>query len=187
MTFAARLPVALAGLLALLLAGEVVLLAGGPGDGRSQRVVPAVAPPRPAIPPGAAETILARPLFLPGRQGQGRDLPAAKGGDAVPRLSAIVVAGDKRLAVFQPPVGKPMLLREGDAVGGWTIHRIDRRQVVLQKAGGTMTIEPSKDLAAGAVGASAPKGRAPFQAAPAQAMPGPAAALPFAPGKAQRP
>jgi general secretion pathway protein N len=186
-TVAARLPLALAGLLGLCLAGEVVLLAGGPRDSRFERVMPAVAPPRPAVPVGATETILARPLFLPGRHGQQRDLPTAKGGDGVPRLSAIVVAGDKRLAVFQPPTGKPMALREGDVVGGWTIHTIDRRQVVLQKAGGTMTIEPSKDLAAGAVGAATPKGRAPFQAAPAQAMPGPAGALPFAPGKAPRP
>jgi hypothetical protein len=93
----------------------------------------------------AGDVILSRPLFIPGRRLRGGESVVL--GDELPlRLTGLIVTNDRKLAVFQSVGEKPKTMREGDHIGSWTIQTIDQRQVVLQKPGGTMTIEPAKDF-----------------------------------------
>ncbi len=70
-------------------------------------------------------------------------------GGALPRLTGIVSVGGTRRGIFQAPGEKPLSLGEGEMVAGWTIQAIGRNRIELQRVGGSMTIEPVKDPAAG--------------------------------------
>lgn len=156
----ARIPLLAIVLLSALIAGEMLELSGG-------ATMPAVvegAPENLATLPqsgraGLVDTILERPLFVPGRHSAGRPTGQA-GGEQVPRLTGIVMTGARRTALFQAMGEKPKVLREGETLGGWTIASITHRQVVLQKSGGTMTIElaPDKSGAPGPEGLASPFG-----------------------------
>jgi general secretion pathway protein N len=155
-----RFALACAAGLVLLIIGEMTLLDVGGAVAPSPP--PAAMPAQTAAifsPANAVETILSRPLFQPGRRPPGGALPM-RGDTALPRLTGLVVDGDRRIAVFQPAGDKPVELKEGDSIAGWTIQTIGHRQVVLQKPGGTMTIEPAKEMsgAAAAIGQTPRRG-----------------------------
>lgn len=149
-----RPAIGVAGLLCLVIGWE---MASGPDD-----IVPPISPPAedaalpppPEVAPGAlAETILARPLFVPSRRPAGGGA-VAQGDAGLPRLAGIVIDGRQKLAVFQRASEKPQSVGEGQAIGNWTIQTITRHQVVLQSSGGTMTLEPAKDSTSVAGGAT---------------------------------
>jgi hypothetical protein len=176
--------------IAVLLAVTIVFELTAVGVGADEASLPrpeasAATAGQPFAAAGAVEVIFSRPLFQPGRRSQGGEM-IVRGDDALPRLTGIVVDRDRRVAVFQPVGEKPRTLKEGDSLGGWTIQTIGHRQVVLQKSGGTMTIEPAKET----VGAGSAIGQTPRRGAYPGQMPAPAPmppGAPMAPGKAARP
>jgi hypothetical protein len=145
----------LAGGLALLLAAEWLL-------------PPTSAPPlpAPAIPAAAAgtggdaaigewaETILARPVFNENRR---PEAVVSTDTDAPPpRLSAIIIAGGARRAVFAAAGEKPEVVGEGGAIGGYQVKSISTHSVaVLGPDGGLTTLRlqyltpPAVDVATG--------------------------------------
>lgn len=139
----------------------------------------------PFSPAHAVEVILSRPLFLPGRRMRGGGM-FAHGDDTLPRLTGIVVAPGRKVAVFQPATEKPKALAEGDSIGGWTIQKIDHQQVVLQKSGGTMTIVPTKESANVEIPGGVPSRGHPISGQNRGQAPIPSG-MPIPPGKAVRP
>ncbi|MDR3436836.1 hypothetical protein [Telmatospirillum sp.] len=180
----ARVPLALAAVTVVVIAIEAASLGfGGTLVPPPQRLAPPPEPPA-AAPLSSLETIFARPLFQPGRRSSGHQTTTARGTETLPRLTGIVVDGEKKIAVFQPAGEKPRVVKEGDAIGGWTIQAIGRRQVVLQKPGGTMTIEPAKDLGGSPAAAVQTNRNVPFQGT---TPPAPMSGAPLNPGQAPRP
>jgi hypothetical protein len=132
----------LAGLLLLVLAAEWLL----PGT-----TAPMV-PRSPAIPSTMADstsdadiaqwssTILARPLLSLSR----RPAPVA-GADAsnsLPRLSAIIVIGGTRRAIFADSGQKPQLVSEGGEIGDYRVKTVAPDRVDVLGPGGPMTLKP---------------------------------------------
>jgi hypothetical protein len=102
-------------------------------------------PTPPATPPLA--TILARPLFSPGRRpphsNAGNDADNAGIGDA--RLAGIVVAPGHRFAIFAPTGAKPLVVTEGETISGWRVDSISPSEVSLTGPDGTKTVQPKFD------------------------------------------
>ncbi len=132
----------LAGFLLLLLAAEWLLPNAAAPDWQR----------RPAIPAGMADnstdadiagwtaSILARPLLSPSRR------PAAQPGHALsetlPRLSAIIVIGGTRHAIFAAAGQKAHLVKEGDELGVYRIETVAPDKVDLLGPNGPVTLKP---------------------------------------------
>jgi hypothetical protein len=147
---------------ALSLALALELLAGPeqPAD-----VAAAPAPPpaaaTPATPPPAGDdaedalgelvqTVLARPLFSPGRRpappmaAAASDAPAAAAGqEDLPRLSGVIVAPGGRRAIFAPAEGHPLVVPEGASIGRFVVHSIAPGQVTLSDTERQHVLRPS--------------------------------------------
>lgn len=84
--------------------------------------------------------ILARPLFNPSR----RPVAAAAIADAameVPRLAGIVIDRSGRSAIFAAvDHPKPLVLREGGRLGGWSLRAIEASAVTLAGPDGTRVL-----------------------------------------------
>ncbi len=133
---------ALAAALSVLLAAELLL----PG--------PAAAPAReaPAIVAGTPDqgtdaailqwggTVLARPLFNASRRPVNNT--STETGFTLPRLSAIIVIGGMRSAIFAAPGQKPMLVAEGGAIGPYRLTSIAPNKVELLGPEGAVTLHP---------------------------------------------
>ncbi len=132
----------LATALALILAVEWLL--PGPGASRLPRL--------PAVPSAlsgnmADEAIsqwagisLARPLFEPDRRP-----PAAPGSTAstsLPRLSAIMIIGGERLAIFTPDGQKSQVVAVNGTISGYRVERISPGTVELSGPEGDLTVRP---------------------------------------------
>ncbi len=181
-----RSAIALAALLTAIIVAELSLV----DVGGKVPALPAADPAapqnaQPFSPTDAAQTILSRPLFLPGRRPRGGEV-ARPEDDHLPRLTGIVISHGRKLAVFQPDGEKARTLTEGDIIGTWTIQKIDHRQVMMQKSGGVMTIVPAKDVSnSGTPGDASQQGN-PFSDA-GRRQPGPIPPGPVPPGMAVRP
>ena len=89
--------------------------------------------------PGAgssAETVLARPLFTPGRRpptpGQVAVGPAPAADKGLPRMTGILIDGESRRAIFVGPEGgRPVVVAEGGRVGGFVVQKIDPQSVTV--------------------------------------------------------
>jgi hypothetical protein len=133
---------ALAAALGVILAAELLL----PGPAAPPaRVAPALAEGTPDQIADATisqwgATILARPLFNQTR----RPVPVASTGTSnlLPRLSAIIVIGNSRRAVFATPGQKPQILGTGETIGPYTLDAIAPDKVELHGPDGTMTLRP---------------------------------------------
>jgi hypothetical protein len=131
---------AIAATLALLLAAEFVLSASPP-SAPATLVVPAGTP----APAGGdigqwASTILARPLFNASRrpiQQAVTDIDTT-----LPRLSAIIVSGGVRSAVFDQGGEKPLVLTAGGEIGAYRLESIAPDNVDLLGPGGQITLRP---------------------------------------------
>ena len=95
------------------------------------------------------DTLLARPLFSPTRR---PDRAAVAAEDGVrptvdlPRLSGILISGDRRQAMFQAEGDdKPTVLEEGGEVAGWQVQKISDFTVVMSGPGGPRTVKPEFD------------------------------------------
>ena len=113
------------------------------------RVAPEpVAPKPPPIAVGKLmATALDRPLFSPTRR------PPSAGGGPVEeafigdRLTGIIVSPERRLAIFAVPAGKPIVVTEGDSVGGWQVETITPTAVSLRGPSGSRIFQPKADAA----------------------------------------
>jgi hypothetical protein len=92
-------------------------------------------------------TTLARPLFSSSRRPpqitrEKRPITSDLSGM---RLAGIVVAPERRIAIFAVTGGKPLVLAEGQNMGSWRIETILPRQVSLSSESGPRTLEPKSD------------------------------------------
>jgi hypothetical protein len=147
---------ALLALAAAALLGTLALeLDQGAADGTAPIAMPpagSALPAEPAQAPPAnragewVTTILARPLFSPGRRPpplEDVQSSAAKS-DILPRLTGILVSPAGKTAIFADPSGgKPIVLREGDRIGAFTVQAIEAGQVTLTGAEGTQVLRPA--------------------------------------------
>jgi hypothetical protein len=80
--------------------------------------------------------LVERPLFTPSRRANAADRQAAGAGFAGRyRLLGLVAAGEQRSALLADGP-RVIELREGDAIAGWTIKRIEQDRLVLSSAAG---------------------------------------------------
>lgn len=113
----------------------------------------------------ALATILARPLFNPARRAAAG---IARGALAVglPRLSGIVIDPSGRSAIFAAAdQAKPLVVREGGALGEWSVRSIDHEAVTLAGPAGIRVLHPGfattgPEPARAAVSAAARKAKA---------------------------
>jgi hypothetical protein len=101
-------------------------------------------------------TVLARPLFSPGRKLAGNVVAA---GAELPRLTGIVASTDAAVAIFQPAGGgKPVVVQHGDSIAGWEVSAVEMDAVSLRKADDRIVLKPSfTDAGPGNVAVSEPK------------------------------
>jgi len=137
-----RLPLALAGLLALAVAVEAL----APAPEVTMTLPPAwLAGPAATVAPAGdtgtwQATILARPLFRPDR----RPLSVAPVvvATALPRLSAIVMTAKGATAIFDGGDGKPVIVAAGGDLDGYKVQSIGRDRVELAGPAGRTVLRP---------------------------------------------
>ena len=117
--------------------------------------------------------ILKRPLFTEGRM---PPMPKVAAKPEPPRLqgrlAGVVIQPDDKEALFTRPGGRPLAVREGGVIDGWTVGKIEIDSVTLTSAFGQQVIRPTNGgpeevnapAARPVARKSAPKGR------PAQQM-----------------
>lgn len=80
-----------------------------------------------------AATIAARPLFDPRRKPPMRDAAESSLAPSLPRLTGIVTSSDAAWAIFETSRGnRPLVMREGDRVGGRLIQSISSGGITVQ-------------------------------------------------------
>lgn len=140
--------IGLAAILLAMIAGELLVRPPAADldlatDGHA-RLSPAATPaaPRPAW---SADTLLARPLFQPGRRPEAgsavRSLEIP--GMAGLRLAGIVDGSHLKRAFFEPVhTGKAITVGEGDRLGDWTVTAIDATSVTIARGGDIRRLRP---------------------------------------------
>ena len=141
-------------------------------DGSADTVLPAAAPRANAAPAAhpkqnarveeLLETALARPLFSSTRRPSQSATDDGAGDTDLSdkRLTGIVTAPGRHLAIFAVSDAKPLILSEGEAVSGWRINSIAPLEVSLSGPTGNKTLRPQPDpklaQSSGAAGAQPP-------------------------------
>jgi hypothetical protein len=165
------------GLAVMMSAG---ILSEGPGD-----EAPSNQPPRMQISPTTPKLarpnidalvadILARPLFNPSRQPANEASAETADGAAEPpkmprRLEGITIGPQAKEALFEREGEKPIAVKEGQMIEGWTVASIRADQVLLKSGAESQIVKPANSTAV----------RAQMQAMnrrPARAKPNPALA-----------
>jgi hypothetical protein len=101
--------------------------------------------------------VLARPLFAPDRR---PDAGTANAG--LPRLAGVIASPDDAVAIFQPAGnGRPLVVRDGETVGGWQVTTIADNSVSLRRASDSLVLRPAfgNTSRAGASDAKQPRPR----------------------------
>lgn len=137
-----------------------ILIARGPADaaaaGAPLRASPPAATGQPAPPDVDAliAGILARPLFSPSRQPPdttAREQSAKTEREPLQlpgRLEGTAILPGEREALFAQAGGKPLAVKEGQDIDGWTVASIAADRVVLKSADGEQIVTPAHDAAA---------------------------------------
>jgi hypothetical protein len=91
------------------------------------------------------DTILARPLFTPGRRppSQPHAEPAPTTKAALPRLAGVLVSPAGKAAIFAGGDTKPVVVHEGGRLGAYTVQSIEPGRVTLLGPGGTVVLQPT--------------------------------------------
>jgi hypothetical protein len=133
---------AAAAALALMLAAELLLPGGAATSAPAALVVPAATPAQEADAAIGqwATTILARPLFNASRRPV--QVAVSDMDVSLPRLSAIIVNGGVRSAVFDSGGPKPLVLTAGGSIGSYRIETIAPDNVDLLGPDGQVTLRP---------------------------------------------
>jgi hypothetical protein len=118
-----------------------------PASAGSSAAMPKETVPRPGPgepQPNMVESILARPLFSPGRRPAARERVVVA--PELPRLSGIVTMPEFRRAIFETPgAGRSgmSVVSEADTIGGWTVLAIGTHKVVLTRQGAMLLLTPA--------------------------------------------
>ena len=88
--------------------------------------------------------ILKRPLFTMGRQPPQPKIVKAEPPKLQGRLAGVVMQAGLRQAVFTRPGGRPISVKEGEVVDGWTASKIEENQVVLTSSFGEQIVKLTK-------------------------------------------
>ena len=147
---------ALAAALLLLLAAEWLLPANDAGPAHERAAIPAAAMDsgQDTVTSQWADTILARPLFNPGRR-PASDASASAAG-TLPRLSAIIISGGTSSAIFDADGQKPQVVAPGGNIDGYQLEHITPNSVDLLGPGGQLTLRPKFASGAAATTANTP-------------------------------
>ena len=93
--------------------------------------------------------ILERPLFSPSRQ-LAEDVPRDENPAAAPeppklpaRLAGVSIRPEAREAIFDGDGEKPLVVKQGQEINGWTLVSVETDQVVLKNASGTQIMKPT--------------------------------------------
>ncbi|MCW1842733.1 hypothetical protein [Prosthecomicrobium hirschii] len=100
-----------------------------------------------------------RPLFVPSRRPPPPPPPAvvapppvvvlpADPGPPAPEpvapptavLTGVIVGGETRIAVFRGDDGKPLTVRQGEEIQGWTVAEVQVRSITLEQNGETLEL-----------------------------------------------
>ncbi len=136
----------LAGMLGLMLAAE--WLAGPAPVAIRQPLAPPASTPQAAMDDEIsqwANTVLARPLFNESRR---PDDSGAAQGTGMARLSAIIISGGSRSAIFAADGQKPQIVPEGGEIDGYKLTHISADAVELTGPSGALTLHPQFPAAA---------------------------------------
>jgi hypothetical protein len=87
--------------------------------------------------------ILKRPLFMPGRQPPEIKVVRAEPPRLQSRLAGVMLQADIREALFSRPGARPLSVKEGDMVDGWTVKDIQTDHVLLTSAFGEQVVRPT--------------------------------------------
>ena len=92
-------------------------------------------------------SILARPLFSPGRRPLAPDVvaEAAPAAAVLPRLAGVLVTAAGKSAIFAAEP-RATVVQEGGKLGRFTVRSIEPGQVVVAGPDGLRTVQPSFDL-----------------------------------------
>jgi hypothetical protein len=126
--------------LTVLLAAELLLPGPGADTGRVALGIPAATPDQGADADISqwGDTILARPLFSANRRPA--DQPSASTDNTLPRLSAIIIIGGTRTAIFAAPGQKAQLVHQGGTINGYQLQNIAPDKVRLLGPDGAVTL-----------------------------------------------
>lgn len=91
--------------------------------------------------------IIKRPLFTQGRQPPQPKIVKAEPPKLQGRLAGVMLRPDLRVATFTRPGGRPISVKEGDTIDGWTTAKIEAGQVVLTSAFGEQIVKPTNGTA----------------------------------------
>src|SRR5215469_5152976 len=89
------------------------------------------------------EEILKQPLFTPGRHPPEEKVEKPEPPQLQGRLAGVMLRPGIRIALFTRPGGKPISIKEGEVVDGWTVSKIEAGRVVLTSAFGEQVVTPT--------------------------------------------
>ena len=118
-----------------------------PGAAPRANLAPAAHPKQSARVDELLETALARPLFSSTRRPpQSTTDDGAEDTDlSDKRLTGIVTAAGRHIAIFAVKDAKALIVAEGESVSGWRIDTIGPIEVALSGPGGNKTLRPKPD------------------------------------------
>src|SRR5262249_49217001 len=87
--------------------------------------------------------ILKRPLFTEDRQPPHPKIVIPQPPKLKGRLAGVMLRPDGRVALFTRPGGRPVSVKEGDVVDGWTTTKIEAASVTLTSAFGQQVVKPT--------------------------------------------
>jgi hypothetical protein len=133
---------AVAAALALMFAAELLLPGPRVISPNKMPAIPAALPGNPAneIVGQWGNTALERPLFYPDRHPMSE--AGADASTGLPRLSAIVIIGRTRAAIFAADGQKPQVATIDDTIDGYRLERIEPDSVELLGPDGTFAMRP---------------------------------------------
>jgi hypothetical protein len=132
----------------------VEFIARGPGNAVASNEPPRIRPvavKQTALPSVDALVgeILERPLFNSSRQ-LAEEAPADEEITAAPepaklpaRLAGVSIRPDAREAIFDGEGDKPLVVKQGQEINGWTLASVEADRVVLKNASGIQVMKPA--------------------------------------------
>lgn len=85
--------------------------------------------------------ILKRPLFTEDRKPPEARVVKAEPPQLQGRLAGVMMRSDLRVALFTRPGGRPVSVKEGEVIDGWTASRIETSQVMLTSSFGEKVVK----------------------------------------------
>ena len=87
--------------------------------------------------------ITKRPLFTSGRQPPQARVVRAEPPRLQGRLAGVMMEANIREALFSRPGARPMAVKEGDTIDGWTVDKIETDSVRLTSSFGEQVVRPT--------------------------------------------